>query len=123
MHEWLGHPHNLILMLSSAAGIPATLLLCGVVGWVLAQGILLLRDWPAIYPTETTALSSSTDRLIFFTYLLAFFACTLFHLFDVTLFDLRVNILGWLLLSAIGGIVYHRKAIITNSNNKFRIGT
>ncbi|MBD2042032.1 O-antigen ligase family protein [Microcoleus sp. FACHB-672] len=123
MQEWLGHPHNLILMLSSEAGIPATLLLCGVVGWVLAQGILLLRDWPAVYPTETTALSSSTARLIFFTYLLAFFACTLFHLFDVTLFDLRVNILGWLLLSAIGGIVYQRKAIVTNSNNKFRIGT
>lgn len=106
--EWLGHPHNLFLMLSSETGIPATLLFCGLVGWILAKGILLLRDWTSD-GLETRAIASRQDKLIFFTYLLAFLACTLFHLFDVPLFDLRVNVLGWLLLAAIWGVV-QRKA-------------
>ncbi|HEY9606733.1 MAG TPA: O-antigen ligase family protein [Allocoleopsis sp.] len=105
MHLWRGHPHSLLLMLLAETGIPATLLFCGVIGWILAQGILLLRDWQDI-----TSLKDGTqwhpDQLIFFTYLIAFGGCVLFNLADVTLFDLRVNTLGWLLLSAICGVVY-----------------
>ncbi len=43
MHYWLGHPHNLLLMMSAEAGIPAALLLYGLVGWVIVQGVLALR--------------------------------------------------------------------------------
>ncbi len=117
MGEWLGHPHNLFLMLSSETGIPATLLFCGLVGWILAKGILFLRDWAAVFAVfpqeslETKAIASRQDRLIFFTYLVAFFACTLFHIFDVPLFDLRINVLGWLLLAAIWGVVERKRAI------------
>ncbi len=132
-HEWLGHPHSLMLMLAAETGFPATLLLFGLVGWVLARGVLLLVNWPVApadikqeeIATEEVAenalvfnqnsITHSTnqvvcqdvrkdDRLIFFSYLLAFAACTLFNTVDVTLFDFRVNTISWLLLAAICGI-------------------
>jgi len=99
MHLWLGHPHNLLLMLTAETGIPATILLFSLVGWILFQGVLLIVRCPSQW---------HQDRLILFTYLLAFGGCTLFNLVDITLFDLRVNTLGWLLLSAICGVVTHR---------------
>jgi O-antigen ligase len=133
MQEWLGHPHSLILMLTAETGIPATLLLFGLVGWVLARGVLLLANWSlfsgdikheqiATQKQAETALVinqqsiiisknqivgqdvRATDRLIFFSYLLAFAACTLFNTVDVTLFDFRVNTTSWLLLAAIWGV-------------------
>lgn len=96
MHLWLGHPHNLFLMLAAEIGLPATIFLCSIVGWILARAIALLKNWH----------NSSADKLIFFSYLLAFCACTLFNTVDVTLFDLRLNTLGWMLLAAICGVVY-----------------
>jgi len=133
MQEWLGHPHSLILMLTAETGIPATLFLFGLVGWVLAMGVLLLANWP-LFPADITheqipplekaenalvfnqnsisAITNqvvgqdvrATDRLIFFSYLLAFAACTLFNTVDVTLFDFRLNTTSWLLLAAICGV-------------------
>ncbi|WP_293147116.1 MULTISPECIES: O-antigen ligase [unclassified Microcoleus] len=133
MHEWLGHPHSLMLMLAAETGLPTTLLLFGLVGWVLARGVLLLANWQVSavdikleqiatlevpennLVLDQSSMSTSTnqvicqdvanaDRLIFFSYLLAFAACTLFNTVDVTLFDLRVNTISWVLLAAICGI-------------------
>ena len=133
MQEWLGHPHSLILMLTAETGIPATLLLFGLVGWVLARGVLLLANrslFPADIKHEQIATQEvaenalalnqkyiinsknqvvcqevrAADRLIFFSYLLAFVACTLFNTVDVTLFDFRLNTTSWLLLAAICGV-------------------
>jgi len=128
MHEWLGHPHSLILMLTAETGIPVTLFFLGLVGWILARGVLLLLNWRSHFPVDIppppittqqteanfpdTAIINSVicqeynsgDRLIFFSYLLAFAACTLFNTVDVTVFDFRVNTISWLLLAAIGGI-------------------
>ncbi|MEP6518621.1 O-antigen ligase family protein [Microcoleus vaginatus] len=133
MQEWLGHPHSLILMLTAETGIPATVLLFGLVGWVLARGVLLLANWQ-LFPrdikhekitTEEVAKNTlflpqkslvhitnqvayqdvrASERLIFFSYLLAFAACTLFNTVDVTLFDFRLNTTSWLLLAAICGV-------------------
>ncbi len=102
---YMGHPHNLFLMLSAETGIPATLLLSGLVAWVLAKGILLLRHWSITSATESTVIPFYQDRLIFFSYLITFAACVLFHCLDVPIFDSRINILGWLLLAAIWGLV------------------
>lgn len=96
MQTWVGHPHNLFLMLTAETGIPTTLFLFGWVGWILGKAVLLLINWPSI--------DSRKDRLIVFSYLVAFAACTIFNMFDVSLFDLRVNTIGWLLLAAISGI-------------------
>ncbi|NET55573.1 MAG: O-antigen ligase family protein [Symploca sp. SIO2E6] len=101
MGIWLGHPHNLLLMLAAETGIPAVLLLCSLIGWIMVKGVQLLRVW-----STSASNQKYQDQLILFTYLLAFGCCTLFNLVDVTLFDLRVNSLSWVLLSAICGVVY-----------------
>jgi O-antigen ligase len=105
MQIWLGHPHNLFLMLTAETGIPAALFLFGWVGWIFGKAILLLVNWSSV--------NSGEDRLIFFSYLVAFAACTIFNMFDVTLFDFRVNTIGWLLLGAICGLV----SPVRQSNN------
>ncbi|WP_353737162.1 hypothetical protein [Moorena sp. SIO3B2] len=106
MEVWLGHPHNLPLMLTAETGIPGTLILSGLVGSIMVQGIQLLRLWSTV-ATPTTRQDWHQDKLILFSYLVAFGSCTLFNLLDVTLFDFRVNTLGWLLLSAIRGVACH----------------
>ena len=117
MNLWLGHPHNLLLMLMAETGIPATLLLCGLIGWVLTQGVLLLRVWSdSLFPESLSPWSQ--DKLIFFTYLIAFGGFTLFNLVDVTLFDLRVNTLCWLVLSAICGVVYQYRKLLLGRDLK-----
>jgi O-antigen ligase len=103
MKVWLGHPHSLLLMLTAETGIPATIFFCSLVGWVMVQAVILLA--------KTRLISSLQNRLILFSYLVAFGACTLFNMVDVSIFDLRVNTLGWLLLAAICGVVYQKKAI------------
>ena len=137
MHEWLGHPHSLILMLTAETGIPATLCFLGLVGWILARGVLLLVNWRSHFPIDTQQQqiaensiliitnqvicqdTNSGDRLIFFSYLLAFAACTLFNTVDVTLFDFRVNTISWLLLAAISGV---SEALVSLSRKEARQG-
>ncbi|ELR99479.1 O-antigen ligase [Gloeocapsa sp. PCC 73106] len=99
MGVWLGHPHNLYLMLMAETGIPITLALAALVAWVLVQSILVLP-----YLSE--------GKIIFLSYLMAFTACILFNSLDVSLFDLRVNTITWILLAAIAGIVYHRQITV-----------
>jgi O-Antigen ligase len=96
---WLGHPHNFFLMLLAEIGIPGMLLLCGLVGWTLFLAVIRIEIW------SKSQEKKYKERLILFTYLVAFGSCVLFNVFDVTVFDLRVNTLSWLLLSAIAGIV------------------
>ncbi len=94
----LGHPHSLPLMLLAEVGIPATLLFLGLVGWVVAQGV---QYWRSLVRLQESGQEG--DRLIYFSFLVAFCSITLFSLFDVTLFDARVNIMGWMLLIGIWG--------------------
>jgi O-antigen ligase len=98
MHYFIGHPHNLPLMLAAEMGLPATLIFYTLIGWVVYGGV----RW--IYRT-----APSGDRTIVFTYVVAFLACTLFSLFDVTFFDARINTMQWLLLAAIWGVVLNPK--------------
>ncbi|MEH2334816.1 O-antigen ligase family protein [Nostoc sp.] len=93
----LGHPHNFFLMLSAETGFPSTFLFCGLLAWILITGVQLLRKSKYI---------NTEDRLIFFSYLLAFIAWVLFNTVDVTLFDIRLNALSWLILAAICGVVH-----------------
>ncbi|MEP0869145.1 O-antigen ligase family protein [Trichocoleus desertorum AS-A10] len=110
---FMGHPHSLPLMLMAETGVFATLLLVGLVGWMVYRGVQLFLSWnPASDPLQ------QSDRLILFTYLVAFLACTLFNLFDVTLFDIRINVLGWLLLAAICGLVERQQAGARNFTQK-----
>lgn len=102
MEVWLGHPHNLYIMLTAETGIIATLLFFSLVGWILAKASTLLTTIP-----PKKSFSWEQDSLMVFTYLVAFGGCILFNCLDVTLFDFRVNTLGWILLSAIAGVGSH----------------
>ncbi len=93
MNFWFGHPHNLFLMLGAEVGIIATLLFMILVGSIMVQAVILLKSW-----------SGKDSRLIFFSYAIAFSCCILFNLADVTIFDLRVNTIAWILLGAISGV-------------------
>lgn len=97
---WLGHPHNFLLMLTAEFGIPATLLLLGLVGWPLARVVRLLARSPRRDPLAL----APPDRLVVLSYLLAFSGCILFNIADVTIYELRNNLLGWLLLAALAGV-------------------
>ena len=93
---WLGYPHNLLLMLSSNLGIPATSAIFGLVGWILMQGTRLFLNFP---------LQWRAERTVFFTYLVAFAGFMIFNIADVTALELRLNTLAWLLLAGIWGVV------------------
>jgi O-antigen ligase len=106
----LGHPHNLLLMLLCETGILATLVLMGLVGWIVLQAILWLRGSMTqrqILATQADGSilrpERSPDRAIVFTFLATFLSCAGFSLFDITLFDARINWLGWMLLAGIWG--------------------
>ena len=97
MQIWLGHPHNLFLMLSAETGLPATIMFCALLAWVLIAGVKVFIKF-INYQKE--------DRLIFFSYLVVLGGLILFNTVDVSLFDLRLNIMFWLLLGAVSGVTY-----------------
>jgi len=115
MHIWLGHPHNFLLMLAAETGIPFAILFCSWVIWVALQSVQLLRDWSI---ASDSRWQLAQDKLIFFSYLIAVISCIFFNTVDVTLFDARLNSLGWLVLSAICGVVYNRRGNAYTSNFK-----
>ncbi|KAB8332646.1 O-antigen ligase family protein [Scytonema tolypothrichoides VB-61278] len=98
MHIWLGHPHNLFLMLFAETGFPTTLLFCSLLVWIFLAGVQLLQKLKSVDQAE--------DKLICFSYLLVFVGWVLFNTADVSLFDFRLNTISWLFLSAISGVVY-----------------
>jgi O-antigen ligase len=106
----LGHPHNLFLMLSAETGFPSTFLFCALLAWILITGVQLLQNSKYI---------NTGDRLIFFSYLLAFVAWILLNTVDVTLFDFRLNALSWLILAAICGVVdrYNQQGRLASHQN------
>jgi O-antigen ligase len=108
MGLWLGHPHNLFLMSLAEIGLPGTILLCGTVGWIVFTGVRSVKNRAKL------SLFNLRDRSILFTYLVAFVSCVFFNLFDVTVFDLRVNTIGWLLLAAIAGAVSRHRSTISS---------
>lgn len=110
MHVWLGHPHNFLLMLTAEIGIPAAIFFCAWVGWIVFQGFQTLRDWKDV-TLSASGQQLAQDRLIFFSYLVAFVACIFLNTVDVTVFDTRLNSPGWLLLAAICGVTYQQRAI------------
>jgi O-antigen ligase len=94
---WVPQPHNIILMLSSSLGLPFTIGLVTIVGGIVARGTLLFLDFP---------IEWRQARTIFFTFLMAFGGFIMFNMTDVTLPDLRLNTLAWLLLASICGLCY-----------------
>lgn len=104
----MGHPHNLPLMLMAEVGFPATLLLLGIVGWIIFQGIQFLGGMSEVTVAEQQDAGKKpfrkNDHLLVFSVILAFLSNTVFSLFDITFFDARLNLLVWFLLAGIWGV-------------------
>lgn len=93
MGIWLGHPHNLYLMVVSEMGIPCAGLFIGAIGWICYTG---LKTWQK--------LPQRAEKLTYFSFLVAFGGLALFNTLDVTMMDLALNTFAWLLLAGIWGL-------------------
>lgn len=98
-YDIIYHAHNVWLYLASEAGIPVTVAFCAVVGSVYYDGIKTFLKGSAAVGESPTMWQRRRAMLL--SYLLAFTSCLLFGLFDVTLFDARLNILSYGLLAGI----------------------
>ena len=100
MNVWLGHPHSLPLMLLAETGLVGTALMLGLVGWILSRGVGLLISLGQLKQSPRR----QAQHLLLMSYLVGFGALCLYNLTDVTLFDLRNNLLSWSYLAAIAGV-------------------
>ncbi|MFE4105242.1 O-antigen ligase family protein [Almyronema epifaneia] len=90
-YERIYHAHNFWLHLAAEAGLPIAIAFTFLVGWGCYRGTRALLQ-TKIPPAQRWLLGG---------YGLAFLSCGLFSLFDVTLYEARVNLLGWLSLAVI----------------------
>ncbi|WP_223342233.1 O-antigen ligase [Synechocystis sp. PCC 7339] len=111
MNVWIGHPHNLVLMLLGETGLIGTGLMLGAVGFILAQGMMLL-----INLGRCRGFRRQSQHLLLLSYGIAFAALCLYNLFDVTIFDMRNNVLGWIFLAAIAGVSQRYGAKLAQGN-------
>lgn len=98
-NHWMGHPHNLFLMLSAETGLPVAILFFGLLGWLFVAGVRLMQNSEFVHNNE--------DKLILLSYLLVFAAWLVFNAVDVTIFDFRLNTLFWIILAAVCGVIYN----------------
>lgn len=99
----LGHPHNLFLMLSAETGLITTFLFFGLLTWIFINSCQFLWKSKSLQPE---------NRLIFFSYLLAFSGWMIFNLVDVTTFDLRLSTLFCIFLAGLCGVMYNSNSLI-----------
>ncbi|MEC4806063.1 MAG: O-antigen ligase family protein [Jaaginema sp. PMC 1079.18] len=104
---WLGHPHNLFLMLGAETGAIATMMLCSFVGWAIAQALILVYIW-----SRALRVQWYRDRLILLAFIVAFGSCILFNCLDVSIFDLRLGYFGWILLFALWGVTARYRKLL-----------
>ena len=90
-YDSIFHAHNLWLFLASEAGIPVMAGFCAAIGTLYYGGV----------KTFITGKLPAENRALLLGYLLAFASCLLFALFDVALFDSRINVLSWGVLAGI----------------------
>ncbi|MDJ0705191.1 MAG: O-antigen ligase family protein [Leptolyngbyaceae cyanobacterium MO_188.B28] len=90
-YDYIPHAHNFWLMLAVETGAPIMIAFVVIIGFICYQGV------------RTFQLSSQpiTHRAILLSYLLAFWGCVVFALFDTPFYDARVNILDWFALAGI----------------------
>ncbi|NEQ30006.1 MAG: O-antigen ligase family protein [Leptolyngbya sp. SIO4C5] len=90
-YDTIYHAHNFWLHLAAEAGLPIAIAFSGLVGWGCYRGVIALIN----------AKNSPAQRWLIGGYGLAFLSCLLFSLFDVTLYEVRINLLAWLSLAVI----------------------
>lgn len=91
---YLGHPHNFFLMMSAETGLVTTIVMMLIITNILWDGIVSLIK----------SKSEKKERIVLLSYIIVFCGYSIFNLFDVSLFDLRLNILAWVILASISGV-------------------
>jgi O-antigen ligase len=94
MRFWMGHPHNLPLMLAMEQGFPALLLIYGLVGYIVVRAIARLRQRDLV----------PRNRRLLLSLVLAFLSSAAFAWVDIPFFDSRLNLINWLLLAGLWGL-------------------
>jgi O-antigen ligase len=108
INYWIGHPHNLFLMLSSEVGIPLALFFVGVIILIVWQGIstiksnVLNRD---VFAHQNYILPNANT--VYYLYLLCSGGWIILNMVDVTLFNVTLNVFAWLIFGAINGVATH----------------
>ncbi|MFM7423895.1 MAG: O-antigen ligase family protein [Elainella sp.] len=92
-YRYIAHPHNFWLLLAVEAGIPVLLLFCALVGPICYRAVRRLLS-----------LKPSPERALLLAYLLSFWGCLAFALFDVTFYDARINAVNWVVLAGVYGV-------------------
>ncbi len=87
----IAHPHNFWLLMAAESGIPVMLALTAAIGYFYYRGVRV----------AISHRLEAAEQAILLGYLLAFGGSIAFSLFDVTLFDARINVLNWLTLAGI----------------------
>ena len=101
-YDVIFHAHNFWLFLASEAGLPVMVAFCAVIGTVYFDGVkAYLNGGLTVLKGGDGEATPLKYRAILLGYLLAFASCILFGLFDVAVFDARVNLFNWGLVSAI----------------------
>jgi O-antigen ligase len=90
-YDYIAHPHNFWLLLAVEAGIPVLLLFTGLVGRICYRSMRQLLAESFKFPNQAILLA----------YLLSFWGCLAFALFDVSFYDARINVTNWVVLAGL----------------------
>ncbi|HIK45284.1 MAG TPA: O-antigen ligase family protein [Leptolyngbyaceae cyanobacterium M65_K2018_010] len=91
IYDQVNHSHNLLLMLAAELGLPVMVGFLVIVGLIVFRGLRTLQPASPLWP----------QRGIFAAYLMGFGGAVAFTMFDLSFYDARVNVLGWLTLAVI----------------------
>jgi hypothetical protein len=80
------HTHNVAFQLGIQHGLPAAMLLTGIIAWILIKG----------WEKRLTALKQPINQALLGSAVVTVFL----HAYDIPSFDSRINMLGWLVISA-----------------------
>ena len=96
------HSHNVVLEMAVSHGIPATLVLLGVMGTICFQGLRALQQRRDPGPND--GRGGAVDRA----WVIAAAVAIWTHQLDIPLFDVRVNVVGWLCFAALWSLANPR---------------
>jgi O-antigen ligase len=92
---YINHPHNLLLSLSYGLGMPITVLLIVVMGYIFYVAIRGFHCLPARWKSA---------RTIIFSYIIAAIGAIVMNMTDITIFVLPLNVMFWSILMALYAI-------------------
>jgi O-antigen ligase len=101
IYETVEHAHNLWLMLATEMGLIFT------VGFIAIVGLIVQRSLVSII----TQNMPRREKYVLAGYLIGFAGILIFAMFDLSFYDSRVNVLGWLLLAVIQTVASHSKPL------------